>query len=73
MPDKPIQQLITGFEQDEDGHWVAHLACGHKRHVRHSPPWQNREWVVDEVRRSAMIGEPLVCGECVQQRDEDAS
>ncbi len=65
MPDL-TQQKILRFEQDEAGHWVAHLACGHKRHVRHTPPWQNREWVLSESGRNAMIGERLRCGLCAQ-------
>ena len=36
--------------------WVADLACGHTRHVRHDPPWQNRAWVVTEQGRREMIG-----------------
>ena len=32
---------IDGFHQDEEGHWVAELRCGHGQHVRHAPPfWQ---------------------------------
>ncbi|MGN0857666.1 MAG: DUF3565 domain-containing protein, partial [Stenotrophomonas sp.] len=32
-----VQHPITGFHQDDQGHWVAELACGHGRHVRHNP------------------------------------
>ena len=38
---------LLGFHQDEDGHWVAELSCGHTQHLRHQPPWQNRAWVMD--------------------------
>jgi len=37
-----MEQPITGFHLDEEGHWVAELACGHFQHVRHSPPWMER-------------------------------
>ena len=32
----------SAFEQDEVGDWVAWLECGHRQHVRHQPPWQER-------------------------------
>ena len=41
-------QAIIDFYLDEEGHWVAKLACGHGQHVRHNPPWQNRPWVMTE-------------------------
>ena len=31
-----MQQPITGYHTDEEGHWVAQLACGHNQHVRHN-------------------------------------
>ena len=40
-----MQQAIVGFHLDDEGHFVADLACGHTQHVRHDPPWQNRTWV----------------------------
>ena len=43
-----MQQAIIGFHLDEQGHYVADLACGHGQHVRHDPPWQNRPWVLTE-------------------------
>ncbi len=58
-------QGITGFHQDEEGHWVAELACGHGYHVRHDPPWQNRPWVLSEEGRTAMLGTPLACRKCL--------
>lgn len=59
-----MQQAITGFHQDEAGHWVADLACGHSQHVRHDPPWQVREWVVKEATRREHLGMPLECVQC---------
>ena len=33
-----MERQVTGFHQDEEGHWVAELECGHNQHVRHDPP-----------------------------------
>jgi len=55
---------IRGFHQDEDGVWIAELSCGHGQHVRHTPPWQNRAWVVDAAQREAKIGAELDCVHC---------
>ena len=60
-------QTIIGFNQDEEGHWRAELSCGHTRHVRHNPPWQNREWVLTEQGREGMMGEMIECGACAQR------
>ena len=59
-----IKSPIVDFHQDEEGHWVAKLACGHTQHVRHTPPWQNRPWVMSESGRNSMLGYRLVCKEC---------
>jgi len=55
---------IEAFHQDDEGVWVAELACGHPQHVRHDPPWQNYAWVADEAGRSAKLGAPLDCLFC---------
>ncbi|MFO8025993.1 DUF3565 domain-containing protein [Thiohalophilus sp.] len=55
---------ISGFVQDEEGDWIAELSCGHRRHVRHRPPWQNRPWVVSETGRQSMIGYVIPCRDC---------
>jgi hypothetical protein len=59
-----MQQPITGFRRDSDGDWIADLACGHSQHVRHDPPWQVREWVVEEGSRRARLGTRLECPRC---------
>ncbi|KUJ83167.1 DUF3565 domain-containing protein [Microbulbifer flavimaris] len=59
-----MQQPITGYHRDEEGHWVAELACGHFQHVRHDPPWQNRPWVITDSGRAGMRGECLECKKC---------
>ncbi|MGD8547862.1 MAG: DUF3565 domain-containing protein [Thiohalophilus sp.] len=58
------ESRITGFVQDEAGDWIAELDCGHRRHVRHNPPWRNSPWVVSEVGRRAMLGTAIPCREC---------
>jgi len=57
---------ITGFHLDDDGDWVAELDCGHGRHMRHLPPFQNREWVTRTKGRDAKLGMALDCAKCDQ-------
>ncbi|RZU37149.1 uncharacterized protein DUF3565 [Fluviicoccus keumensis] len=59
-----MEQPMTGFFQDDEGHWVAVLHCGHTQHVRHDPPWQSRPWVVTESGRNGMLGVKLRCLLC---------
>jgi|tagenome__1003787_1003787.scaffolds.fasta_scaffold20389677_1 hypothetical protein len=61
-----MERAIVGYHQDEHGDWVAELACGHRQHVRHQPPWQVRPWVVDEEGRQGRLGTLLECGLCAQ-------
>lgn len=58
------ERAIIGFHRDEEDHWVADLDCGHTRHVRHDPPWQNREWVLLLEDRRERIGFMLECKKC---------
>ncbi|AXK57585.1 DUF3565 domain-containing protein [Pseudomonas protegens] len=62
---------ICGFHQDEEGHWVAELSCGHSQHLRHLPPWQSRAWVLDPQLRAEKIGQRFDCGWCAQAPDND--
>jgi hypothetical protein len=62
----PATVRLIDFRQDEDGHWVAILSCGHTQHLRHQPPWQNRAWVLDPAQRKAARGSPFTCGWCAQ-------
>lgn len=65
-PETPaIARRITGFHQDDEGHWVAELECGHAQHVRHEPPLQSRPWVLDEAGRRSRLGTELRCVKCV--------
>jgi tellurite methyltransferase len=60
----PVMRAIVGFQRDAAGVWVADLACGHRQHVRHAPPWQSREWVLSEQGRAAHVGVELPCPSC---------
>jgi len=59
-----MRQPIDGFHQDEEGHWVAELGCGHFQHVRHDPPWIERSWVTTPEGRQAALGRLLQCKKC---------
>lgn len=63
---EPPERRITGFHQDDEGHWVAELSCGHGRHVRHQPPFRNRAWTQTAEGRTAMLGQPLACRKCLE-------
>jgi Protein of unknown function (DUF3565) len=64
-----VERVIVGYHQDEEGDWVADLSCGHQRHVRHRPPFQQRPWVVDAEGRRERLGTLLECGLCDQTAD----
>ena len=66
-----MQQPIAGYHQDQEGHWVAELSCGHNQHVRHDPPWQNRPWVVSAEGRASMLGFELNCKKCEEGAPPD--
>ena len=59
-----MQQPMMSFGQDEWGDWVAYLACGHRQHVRHNPPWINRAWVITLEGRAGKLGVCLNCKAC---------
>jgi len=59
-----MEQPIVGYHRDDEGHWVAELACGHGQHVRHDPPWTVRPWVTTEAGRQAFLGKHLDCKRC---------
>ena len=66
-----MERRIIGFHQDDEGHWVVELECGHTRHARHDPPWKERPWVLTEEARRARIGTTLNCVWC--DNPEEAS
>lgn len=63
--------VVLSFRQDEDGHWIAVLSCGHTQHLRHQPPWQNRAWVQDPAQREQRIGQPFACGWCTSPGNDN--
>lgn len=64
-----VERAIVDFHLDEEGHWVADLACGHTHHVRHEPPWLVRPWVLTEEGRRGFLGHRVPCPGC---EDESA-
>jgi Protein of unknown function (DUF3565) len=52
---------IIGYDQDDAQHWVAILACGHRQHLRHQPPWTNRPWVMTATGRERCLGARFDC------------
>jgi hypothetical protein len=66
-----MDRAITGFHQDDQGHWVAELACGHNQHVRHNPPWTSRPWVTSAEGRNARLGAMLGCRKCERGEPPD--
>ena len=61
-----VERAIRGFHLDAQGEWVAELACGHQQHVRHSPPFFLRPWVLEAEGRKQRLGTPLECRLCDQ-------
>ncbi len=66
-----VKQPIVGYHLDDEGQWVAELACGHGQHVRHDPPWQVRPWVTTPEGRAKFLGFELECLKC--ERGETVS
>ena len=57
-------RTIVGFRQDDAGDWIAELACLHRQHIRHQPPFLERPWVMDASERAARIGSDWDCPLC---------
>jgi tellurite methyltransferase len=62
-----VERAIVAYHQDEQRDWVAELACGHQRHVRHQPPFQVRPWVLSAEGRQQRLGTYVDCGLCDQE------
>ncbi|WP_413575916.1 DUF3565 domain-containing protein [Bdellovibrio sp. HCB290] len=59
-----MKQQIVGYLVDTENHWVAKLECGHVQHVRHDPPWMEREWVTTVEGREGHLGTEFECKVC---------
>ena len=59
-----MQRQILGLRHDADGEWIAELSCGHRRHVRHRPPFFDEAWITTAAGRQARIGTLLDCRLC---------
>jgi hypothetical protein len=59
-----VERRIAGFALDDEGHWVALLECGHRQHMRHRPPFENRPWVQTPAGRETRIGVAVDCRKC---------
>jgi hypothetical protein len=68
-----MQRKIISFHQDDAQDWVADLECGHQQHVRHTPPWLNRPWVVSPEGRCSRLGYTVDCKDCDRGAHESAS
>jgi tellurite methyltransferase len=59
-----VLRRITGFREDEGGAWAAELSCLHGQHIRHSPPFQNRPWVLTAAGRQEHLDTDINCPLC---------
>jgi uncharacterized protein DUF3565 len=62
-----MDRRIIGFLQDDEGHWVAELECGHRQHMRHRPPFENRAWVTSADGRTSRVGVEVNCKRCDEE------
>lgn len=65
-----MKQKIVDYHKDEEGYWVADLACGHTQHLRHNPPWISRPWVISKKGRDQNLGTELECKVCDKAQQE---
>ncbi len=63
-----MRRAIIGYHKDDEGHWVADLACGHTQHLRHIPPFIERPWVTTAAGRREKLGVELDCVDCDEAR-----
>jgi hypothetical protein len=62
-----MKQKIVDFDQDDEQHWRAVLACGHRQHLRHDPPLTTRTWVLTPEGRASRVGYELDCKRCDEE------
>ena len=65
-----MKRKIVRFETDDGSHWRVELECGHFQHMRHRPPLESREWVLDAAERERRIGVELNCVKCDEGETE---
>jgi tellurite methyltransferase len=58
---------MVGFVQDDQGERIAELSCGHRRHVRHRPPFELHTWVSEDSGRSSHLGSRIDCALCAEE------
>jgi len=68
-----MKREIRGFHRDNEGHWVAQLSCGHTQHMRHNPPFTQRDWVTSQAGRDAQIGASIDCSLCDADPEGDTA
>jgi tellurite methyltransferase len=61
---RSMKRAIVAFHEDAHSEWVAELACGHRRHTRHNPPFSDRAWVLTAEGRQSQVGTELDCVAC---------
>ena len=61
-----MQRDAVDFKMDDEGHWMAVLACGHTQHVRHQPPFFERPWTQTQAGRQEMLGTLFGCVKCAR-------
>jgi hypothetical protein len=59
-----MKRRISAFYKDALCDWVAELECGHRRHMRHQPPWEDRPWVMTPEGRRRWLGTEVECRTC---------
>ena len=65
-----MKRKIMGFHTDEVSDWVATLECGHGRHLRHMPPWEDCPWVLTREGRQRQLGIEVDCRTCNAEEDD---
>lgn len=59
-----IARRIVRVNLESEDTCVVDLDCGHSRHVRDRPPFEDYSWVRDADARRARIGALIECGRC---------
>ena len=68
-----MKQKIVDFDKDDEQHWRAVLACGHRQHLRHDPPMTTRTWILTDESRATRLGLELDCKRCDEEAAAEAT